>query len=65
MITRYKKKLGLPSEKLSGDISLDRLACCHLFGGHFPDRHGILVHHGIYVKSSPDDMGRFPWSPLV
>ncbi|KAI0072902.1 1,3-beta-glucan synthase [Panus rudis PR-1116 ss-1] len=67
MITGYKKKrLGHPSEKLSGDTPRARWRAVIFSEIVFPIVHAVLfVIAYMFVKSFPDRDGRQPPSPLI
>ena len=67
MITGYKKKkLGHPSEKLSGDVPRASWRAVIFSEIIFPVFMAILfVIAYLFVKSFPDSTGRFPPSPLI
>ena len=67
MITGYKKKkLGHPSEKLSGDVPRASWRAVIFSEILFPVFMAILfVIAYLFVKSFPDSTGRFPPSPLI
>ena len=67
MITGYKKKkLGLPSEKLSGDVPRAGWRAVIFSEVIFPIVMAFLfIVAYMFVKSFPDDTGRFPPSPLI
>ena len=67
MITGYKKKkLGHPSEKLSGDVPRASWRAVIFSEIVFPIFMAILfVIAYLFVKSFPDSTGKFPPSPLI
>ena len=67
MITGYKKKkLGHPSEKLSGDVPRATWRAVIFSEVIFPVFMAVLyVIAYMFVKSFPDENGKFPPSPLV
>jgi len=67
MITGYKKKkLGHPSEKLSGDVPRASWRAVIFSEILFPTFMAILFIIGyMFVKSFPDSDGNYPPSPLV
>ena len=67
MITGYKKKrLGHPSEKLSGDVPRARWRAVIFSEIIFPIVMAVLfVIAYMFVKSFPDRDGRQPPSPLI
>ena len=67
MITGYKKKkLGHPSEKLSGDVPRASWRAVIFSEVIFPVIMAILfVIAYLFVKSFPDSTGKYPPSPLI
>lgn len=67
MITGYKKKrLGLPSEKLSGDVPRARWRNVIFSEVIFPVVMAVLfIIAYMFVKSFPDNTGKLPPSPLI
>ena len=67
MITGYKKKkLGHPSEKLSGDVPRASWRAVIFSEIIFPVFMAILfVIAYLFVKSFPDSTGKYPPSPLI
>src|SRR5882757_3057010 len=67
MITGYKKKkLGHPSEKLSGDVPRASWRAVIFSEVLFPVFMAVLfVIAYLFVKSFPDSTGRYPPSPLI
>jgi 1,3-beta-glucan synthase len=67
MITGYKKKkLGHPSEKLSGDVPRASWRAVIFSEIFFPVFMAMLfVIAYLFVKSFPDSTGKFPPSPLI
>ncbi|KAH6910702.1 1,3-beta-glucan synthase [Coprinopsis sp. MPI-PUGE-AT-0042] len=67
MITGYKKKkLGNPSEKLSGDVPRATWRAVLFSEIIFPVFMAVLFTIAyMFVKSLPDDNGRYPPSPLI
>ncbi|KAH7911806.1 hypothetical protein BJ138DRAFT_1112866 [Hygrophoropsis aurantiaca] len=67
MITGYKKKkLGLPSEKLSGDVPRAEWRAVIVSEVIFPIVMAVLfIIAYLFVKAFPDTTGRPPPSPLI
>ncbi|KAF9238943.1 glycosyltransferase family 48 protein [Melanogaster broomeanus] len=67
MITGYKKKkLGLPSEKLSGDVPRAKWRAVIVSEVIFPVVMAVLfIIAYMFVKAFPDSTGRLPPSPLI
>lgn len=67
MITGYKrKKLGLPSEKLSGDVPRAKWRAVIFSEVIFPVVMAILfIIAYMFVKAFPDSTGKLPPSPLI
>lgn len=67
MITGYKKKrLGLPSEKLSGDVPRAKWRAVIFSEVIFPVVMAILfIIAYMFVKAFPDTTGKLPPSPLI
>lgn len=67
MITGYKKKkLGLPSEKLSGDVPRAKWRNVLFSEVIFPVVMAVLfIIAYMFVKSFPDTTGKLPPSPLI
>jgi len=67
MITGYKKKkLGLPSEKMSSDVPRAGWRAVIFSEVIFPIVMAVLfVIAYIFVKSFPDSTGKFPPNPLI
>ncbi|KAF8119311.1 glycosyltransferase family 48 protein [Boletus edulis] len=67
MITGYKKKkLGLPSEKLSGDVARAKWRNVMFSEVIFPVVMAVLfIIAYMFVKAFPDHTGKLPPSPLI